>query len=320
MAKLNKTRQLLIDSYKRALTEGDYIWKKGWRAPEMPKNAMSNRKYNGVNKALLYFMSMQKGYKDPRWATYNQAQKEGWQVRKGEKGIPVEFWYLYDKKNRTQIDPKKAEQEIAKDKERSKDFFWLSRTFTVFNCQQMDNVPEYEQPQTKWEEGELSDFALNVVTALGVEYGEGGGQAYYMPSEDRINVPEKESFYSEYEFASTLLHECSHASMNQRRLNYNFGSPGFGSPGYAKEELVAEMSSSFLCGDLGIEMGQDHIDNHTAYVHSWLEVLEKNPEELFASISKAEKVCNYIEEIGELEKFKENKEQDLEESIEREYA
>jgi antirestriction protein ArdC len=36
------------------------------------------------------------------------------------------------------------------------------------------------------------------------------------------------------------------------RLNRDFGGRRFGDTGYAREELVAELGSAFLCADLGI--------------------------------------------------------------------
>ncbi len=303
MKKLNKTREMLVEEFKKALTEEKGHWTQGWSSPELPKNALSSRKYNGVNRTLLYLVSCASKYDDPRWCTFNQAKKEGWRVKKGEHGVPIEYWYLYDKKNKCSIDQKTANEEIAKDKNREKDIFWTSRTYTVFNGKQLDGIPEYKPPKTEWQEQTYTDFTMSVIGALGVGYYEDSSSAYYLPKKDEIHIPEKSKFFNEYEFASTVLHECSHASMDSRRLNYEFGSTGFGSEGYAREELVAEMSSAFLCADLGLEMSKDHMDNHSAYVQGWLSELENNPEILFESIAKAEKVCEYVEEKGEIEKF-----------------
>ncbi len=305
MAKTNKTREMLVEAFKNTLTQEELNWTKNWVAPELPKNAVSSRKYNGVNKALLYLVSVEQGFKDPRWCTFNQAKKQGWNIKKGEHGVPIEYWSVYDKKNKCNIDQQTMRAEIHKDESRAEDFIWVFKNYTVFNGQQIEGIPEYTQPKVeKWTENKYTDFALSVVNGLGVDFYEEGSQAYYKPSTDSIHVPDRTNFLDEYGFGSTVLHECSHASMNQRRLAFVFEEDtGFGSKGYAKEELVAEISSAFLCADLGCEMPQNHIDNHKAYVQGWLEVLEEKPENLFESIQKAEEVCCYIEKVGELEKF-----------------
>ena len=154
---------MLVEEFKKALTEEKGHWTQGWSSPELPKNALSSRKYNGVNRTLLYLVSCASKYDDPRWCTFNQAKKEGWRVKKGEHGVPIEYWYLYDKKNKCSIDQKTANEEIAKDKNREKDIFWTSRTYTVFNGKQLDGIPEYKPPKTEWQEQTYTDFTMSVI-------------------------------------------------------------------------------------------------------------------------------------------------------------
>ena len=70
------------------------------------------------------------------------------------------------------------------------------------------------------------------------------------------------------------------------------GSVDFGSPTYAKEELRAELASTFLSADLGIPM---NTQNHAAYIGSWLKVLKEDKTEIFKAANDASKIAKYLE-------------------------
>jgi antirestriction protein ArdC len=89
-------RQEVTDRIVKMLESGVAPWQKPWQAgvgsPGMPMNPTSDRPYRGGNAIHLMAMGIQRGYDDPRWLTYKQAQEHGWQVRRGEKGTQIEFW------------------------------------------------------------------------------------------------------------------------------------------------------------------------------------------------------------------------------------
>jgi len=98
---------------------------------------------------------------------------------------------------------------------------------------------------------------------------------------------------------ATLLHEAGHATGHISRLNRDMTGV-FGSPEYAKEELRAEIASAFTAQELGLDYKQnEHMENHEAYVQNWIDVLENEPNELFAAIKDAEKISDYLIEKGE---------------------
>lgn len=68
----------------------------------------------------------------------------------------------------------------------------------------------------------------------------------------------------------------------------------FGSELYAKEELRAELASAMLCGQIGLSMGQSHIDSHTAYVSSWMDALRRDKREIFKAAADAQRICDYL--------------------------
>ena len=74
----------------------------------------------------------------------------------------------------------------------------------------------------------------------------GGEQAYYHTGGDYIRVPEQDSFFEPINFYRTALHELTHWTGAKHRLDRDY-SKRFGDEAYAREELVAEMGSAFLC-------------------------------------------------------------------------
>ena len=84
MAKLNKVREELSQRFVEALSMGELPWHSCWQQA-VPQNAVTGRKYHGLNALWLSYLAEKQGWTDPRWATYKQASEKGWQVRKGGK-------------------------------------------------------------------------------------------------------------------------------------------------------------------------------------------------------------------------------------------
>jgi antirestriction protein ArdC len=67
-------------------------WHTSGRFAFSPINAVTHKPYRGVNVLALWAVAQSKGYERGEWATYNQWQERGAQVRKGEKSASVAFW------------------------------------------------------------------------------------------------------------------------------------------------------------------------------------------------------------------------------------
>lgn len=63
-----------------------------------------------------------------------------------------------------------------------------------------------------------------------------------------------------------------------------------GSKDYAREELVAEMATAFVCASLGIVPTVRHAD----YLGSWLQVLSEDKRAIFRAASLASKAADFI--------------------------
>jgi len=121
-----------------------------------------------------------------------------------------------------------------------------------------------------------------------------GTGAYYRPSEDTVYMPAKGHFDSAEEYYCVLFHEVTHATGHEKRL----GRPGIVDPSfarshsYSKEELVAEMGASFLCGVTGIE--NVTLDNSAAYIANWLKVLSNDPKCVVQAGAQAQRAADLI--------------------------
>lgn len=297
--KMNKVREQISQVFLESLKENELPWQKGWMT-ERPYNTVSNTEYRGINSFWLSCTAEQKGYSDPRWCTFKQAKDKGWKVKKGEHGTQVEFWSMYDTETKKKLTVR--ESNVLK-KELGEDFYErvkpISSVYTVFNAEQIEGIPKREKTQEPIQSDGLLHKRDTLIKNMGFTFHEGGSRAFYRPGDDSVTLPQMEQFRSIYDYMSVFLHESGHATGHESRLNRDL-SGGFGSQKYAREELRAEIASAFTSQELGLgEMAAEHMDNHKAYIQSWIEVLEKEPQELFAAIRDAEKISDYLIEKGE---------------------
>ena len=248
-----------------------------------PMNAMTRKTYRGVNVLALWASAEAQDFGHGIWATYRQWQSLGAQVRKGEKASPIVFYKVFDK-----VDGAEAEE-----REGSARIF--AQASHVFNVGQVDG---YAMPELL----EAADFdpipnADAFVAATGVAVRIQGDSAHYTPSTDTITMPDKQLFFATesgnagQNWYATLLHELTHWSGAEHRLARTFGKR-FGDDAYAMEELVAELGSAFLCGDLGLSSKPR--PDHARYLASWLKVLKADNRAIFTAASAAAKAAEWL--------------------------
>ena len=105
----------------------------------------------------------------------------------------------------------------------------------------------------------------------------------------RGSVPPQPAFFEQINYYRTCLHELTHATGHAKRLGRDLAN-SFGTKGYAREELVAELGSAFLCAALGIVPTVRHAD----YIASWLEVLREDNRAIFRAASQASKAADWL--------------------------
>lgn len=230
--------------------------------------------------------------KDGPWATYNQWQDRGAQVRKGEKsttGI----------RPQTMPDRKK----IAEGKEGAT--FTLWKPVRYFAASQVDG---YEPPVLEGPTGEISEAANQWWSAFtgvaDIRYG--GDRAFYAPSEDYIRLPHGDTFTTYAGSYCTRFHEAVHWTGHKDRMN-RADHKVWGDNTYAFEELVAELGSSIMANRLGV---QDEGTNTARYLQSWLKALKSDngPELLYKAAGAASKAVTYLLEVVQPEVEEESSE------------
>jgi len=306
--------QKITDRMIAALEKGTVPWHKPWTAAGggRPKSMSTRGPYRGVNVLLLATEAMDKSYRSPWWGTYNQiAQLSGMQrregrrggqywaspdggprgVRKGEHGCQIVLW---KKVPQTETDPdtgEKAAREIL-----------LARLFTVFNAEQADGLPEAFLAGTGQPVEEIREpqqVLDNYLRHGGPKFQHvPGDRACYSAVTDTITLPERGQFRSAEGYYATAFHEAGHSTGHASRLAreslISFSHDRqWGDELYAKEELVAQMTSAMLQAETGIE-GQ--FSQSAAYVADWLTALKKDPNLVPQAAAQAQRACDLITE------------------------
>lgn len=295
-------REELAKQFIGVLEEEGLEWKQGWVSTR-PVNAVSGKQYKGINTLRLGLTAKALGYNDPRWATMVQIMDkekkyhpgQEWKLQKGSKAAYVEYWYpvkLQVDENTKQSKAITWAQYRKEIKEGASilDYTFRANFTPVFNASQIDGILPFE---VQTSDVKLSNIVNTLSQNMGVPIIYEGYRAYYSPNLDEIHLPPVKMFHSEYEANSTAFHELAHSTGHSKRLNRDLQNNPFEGEGYAYEELVAEISSCFL--GINTPQTQEHIDNHKAYVQSWIQVISKKPEALINAIKDADKAADYME-------------------------
>jgi len=269
-----KVYQIVTEQILNKLAEGVIPWRKSW-ASEEPKNLITKKPYRGINHLMLSMY----GFSSPYYLTFNQCRKLGGQVKKGSKSILIVFWKWIELRDKEEADGEKKKVPFL-------------RYYRVFNVEQCEGlkVPDpvkNDNPPIKAAEKIVKGYKGKP------KIKHGGSSAYYKPSEDYVQVPDKEKFDDSESYYATLFHELIHSTGHESRL-------GRLEKGYSildgtrnKEELVAEIGAALLCSRTGIANDQI-LDNAASYIDGWSKALKENPDWFVAAGGKAQKAMDHI--------------------------
>lgn len=297
----SRVREEMTKEFINSLKENVIPWEQEWVGGERAFNPTTGTRYRGTNAFWLAWNAHLNQWKDPRWCTFAQAQKNGWKIKSGSKGTRIEFFSPYDKQEKRKITYKELAklQKTLTLEELEVRISYPVANYVVFNAVQIEGIPNYIAKIPEWNKENVIVVRDNLFKNMGLNFNEGGERAYYNQSIDSITLPEIDKFISEYGYLATMLHEAGHATGHKSRLNRDM-SGHFGSKKYAREELRAEIASAFTALEIGISNVEiEHTNNHKAYIQNWIEFLEKNPNELFLAIRDAEQISKYLIDKGE---------------------
>lgn len=272
------------------LEQGRFPWVQPWASSGgtplgLPQNAATGRTYSGINILLLWSAAIEQGRPSQRWLTFKQALALGGAVRKGEKGTMVVYADTFTPK---------AEQEKANASGEDARRVGFLKRFTVFHVEQCDGLPSDPDAPPLPGRTEVMPHVEAAIAATGADIRIGGDMAFYSPSHDFIQVPPQEAYFEPVNWYRTKLHEICHWTGAPHRLSRDF-SGRRGGEVYAREELVAELGSAFLCAELGVVPTVRHAD----YLGAWLEVLKADNRAIFQAASLASKAASFIMAFSE---------------------
>lgn len=270
----------ILEDLGKGVTPWEKPWKQGRGLP-LPVNASTGKHYRGINVFVLWDQAQGKGYSSPSWVTFNQANALKGHVRKGEKGTGVVF---YKRLSRTKS--LNLEDEVLLEEQS----FWVLRTYTVFNLDQVDGLDHLKAKPETIEPFAAIEEAEGLLVDSGAEIHHAGiDKAFYDRLGDFITLPLRESFKSPEAYYGTALHELTHWTGHKDRLDREFGKR-FGDQAYAFEELVAEMGAAFLCVSCGIP----YDTQHASYIGDWMKILKDHKRAIFTAAAKAQAAMDFV--------------------------
>jgi antirestriction protein ArdC len=273
---------LVNDRILAALSQGIIPWKRPWTG-HLPTNYDSGKEYRGVNILTLGIAEMINGYSSPYWLTFLQANKHGGHIKKGEKATYIVF------------SDKKIREVEKEDGTKDKKIYRIIRSFPVFNFDQTEGVPKKEIGSALDPDRDLIEVCNSILSGMPrpPAYRESGNSAYYVPKQDLVNLPPIETFKTTEGYVATKFHEYAHSTGHKARLNRPgvMGVAAFGGEEYSFEELVAELTSAYLCARNGID---NTLENSSAYIQHWIEVLKNDRTMLMKASGKAMLAVDYI--------------------------
>lgn len=300
-----------IEDFKKDVNSSKSFTKPWFIVDNKPHNLVSEAEYSGFNNLLLNIVTEQEEYKHPIFITFIQGKSINVFPNKGEKSIPLlKFGYnIKSKEDSSNKNNKIDIQDFLKlnSEEQTKyKIIPFIKKFNVFNIEQTnlkevnpDLYKEIESQQKakreivkekKYYNHILDDLIKNQkwLTPIELKYQD---RAYFTPSLDKIVLPQKKQFKDDTEFYSVLLHEMAHSTGTPERLNRNL-SNSFGSSSYAREELVAELTSAITGAKMDMELGLKK--NSVSYLNNWLESLKKDPTFLQTLIKDVNRASSMI--------------------------
>lgn len=277
------------------LEKGINPWRKTWkRLPDgnyinRPINYYSGKPYNGINAVLL---------EPGQYLTFNQIKQLGGILKKGSEGQVVVYYKIDNKKN---IDSETEDKQT-----------FILRYYLVFNLQDTENCREIkgrkeqitlpEVATSKEIDAMVKEFCKN--TRLEI-ISSGSDKAFYQPTFHKIRIPNVSQFESLPDYYATLFHEMAHSTGHKDLLDRGLETRKE-TDVYAKEELIAEITSAYMLNHLNID-NDDLLKNQVAYLKNWADHLKGNTSNRFIvnATKQAEKAFEFIiEKSKPAEEFK----------------
>lgn len=299
----NNIYQMVTDRILAQMKNGIIPWRKPWASvgtdnpDEVAVSHETGKHYSFLNQLLCGGPG--------EYVTFNQVQKLGGKIKKGEKSRIIVFWHQYVKKAKDEII---TTPEDAPEDENVR-YGWYLKYYNVWEINQCEGIESRwkkvegvtEEPRLKPEaaaEKIIEEYLAqpshpNLVIKV-------SNKAYYQPSTDTVVAPQLSQYENVAEYYSTLFHEMGHSTGHKDRLNRKgvVDMDFFGSHQYSQEELIAEMTAAMLCHKAGLDSEKAFV-NSVSYIQHWFNSLKKDPKMFITAAGQAEKAAKWILGIKE---------------------
>lgn len=262
------------------LRDGVVPWRKPWgeerietAAPlALPRNAKTNKTYQGVNITLLWMS----GYESPYWATEKVWSELGASIKADETPVVIFFhsFLTLDGRRRPFL-----------------------RDYKVYNLEQVYGADGLRSYSLAHDGSPDYTVAEELIAATGATILDNPSNAWYDVQPDVIHRPPRRFFKTDIGYYTTVLHELTHWSGNPLRLNRVFGRDN-GTREYALEEMIAELGTCFVAATLDIPERLSEMPNHANYIGEWLSQLGGDSQAFFRASSAAQKAANFLLKYG----------------------
>ena len=275
----------------------------------MPRKLYNGQNYEGVNIWTLWVAKAQNNFQSNVWGTWDRIiNKLGGRIHEDQ---AKNFTYVVGWGNDTKKDVYKRGSRKGQEYDKNIVYITFSK---VYNLDQTNlDEKKLDLPDQVVNISSVDDYISN--TKANIKYGNGDDKKYsvdkdmnyYCPNLDYIQMVAKEKFLPTEDatatenYYATLLHELSHWTGHEERLNRNFSKywEDDHKTRYAFEELVAELSSTLLSCHLGITAVPRK--SSAQYINCWKQQVADNPRLFVDVCQKANKVVRFLDMFQTME-------------------
>lgn len=270
--------EVITERILEQLEAGVVPWRRPWEQVES-KNITTGKKYRGINAITL---------PGGLFGTFKQIQTLGGHVKKGVHGFPVVFFSFPSGK-----EGEEEHEEETEKKGRTAPIIRYYHVFRIEDCEGID-LTQFKADEGKPSSIETAETIVQNMQNRPLIVEKASKEAFYSPSTDTVQIPDRNQFSRIEEFYSTLFHELSHSTGHENRLCRKTltTAAAFGSADYGKEELVAEFGASFLCGAAQID--NTTIKNSASYIANWKKAIKADSKLVIQAAGMGQKAADYI--------------------------
>lgn len=296
--------RFLSDQFVKRLKAGLIPWRRPWIGNVPLQNGVSGHQYQGLNVFQLTMASIENGFRQPYWLTWNQVRKRGGEILPEHKRNGTLFVFFKDFPIRETIraeDPKTGEL-IDETVERTVPLIRYGTLFNVAQCGGLKaaDLPAYKAAGRRPGHAEghppgkaVAQTALAFLKCapgltVDIAASNTAQRAFYDPFHRAIVTPPPSAQENEAAFAFGLFKAVASSTGGPGCLDRPTRGDRRDDP---REDLIAELGAGLLCGKAGIRPPEG-VDQET--LNGWIQALEADPRLLLRAGIQAQKAVALV--------------------------